>query len=154
VVQLAISSHKYVASRQKVVISHLNIVISQHKIVIPYHDRQDLELILPSEVIRQVAVIIEGEPHKGERHKVHDEGNQPEDSVSNRCGEARHVVSHLGVMLLISGRGFHVLNIILLQVIDAFAWWQSLHKAFTITCRQGTANRGDLQCPYSNCRWT
>jgi hypothetical protein len=96
--------------------------------------RFGIEKSLPSQVSVQVAIVIEGEAHKGERHKVHDKGDQPEDSIPNRCGEACHVVSDLGVMLPISGRGFQVLNIILLQVIDAFAWWQSLHQAFTITC--------------------
>ncbi len=104
-----------------VIIIIIIIVITIIIIIIP--QVWDLELILPSEVSVQVAVVIEGEAHKGERHKVHDEGDQPEDSIPNRCGEACHVVCDLGVMLLISGRGFQVLNIILLQVIDAFAWW-------------------------------
>ena len=122
-----------------VVIIIITIIIMVIIIIISIPQVWDLELISPSEVSRQVAVVIEGEAHKGERHKVHDEGDQPEDSIPNRRGEACHVVSDLGVMLLISGRGFQVLNIILLQVIDAFARWQSLHEAFAITCRQGTA---------------
>ena len=104
----------------------------------------------PSEVRRQIAIIIQRKADQGQRHKVHDKGDQPKHSISNSCSKACHVIHH-GIMLFISNWGLHLLYIILLQVVDAFAWWQSIYKAVTITCTQ-QSSAGTLHC--TCCRQT
>lgn len=78
---------------------------------------------LPSQVLSQVSVVIQREADQGDRHKVHHKGQHPEDPIADSSGKASHLPVAV-LCLIFSSGGLHLFHIILLQVIDAFAWWQ------------------------------